>query len=74
MVKSWPVQIAGLVSQSDGNRRVAVPNGEYVLKETDPMSEEYEISSGSYPTFFLTLNEVAQYAQDGHIKIDGDWP
>jgi len=74
----WVVEIFDVVSREDGNRRVSVPHGEYMMREVS--AEIYSLSGDQLPfPFTLSLVEVATYlpAEDrpGKMKIvAGIWP
>jgi hypothetical protein len=74
MSKQWKVRVEGLVTRPEGNRRVVVDIGDYIMQEAGPLSSDYDLISDVHPVFTLTLQEVAQYRSDNSLKIDGDWP
>ena len=68
----WLVEIFDVVSRQDGNRRVSVPYGEYIMRKSS--IESYWLSSDLLPApFELTLTEVANYLQGKMKIVAGDW-
>lgn len=64
---------SGVVSRQEGTQRISVPHGEYTMREIG--SEQYEFSREGVQTFPLTVEEVAQYKENGTLKFpDDDWP
>ena len=73
MAKNWPIRISGTgtVSYKSGNRYLAVPHGDYTMRETE---DGYEIS-GPAGTFVLATTDVDQYVENKTLKVlYGDWP
>jgi hypothetical protein len=71
--EEWGVRIKGLVSRLDGKRRVAVPHGDYRMRELS--TEEFELSCKGGPTFRLSLGEVATYHSTEALEItEGTFP
>jgi len=71
--KTWKARVTGLVSRlRDDGARVAVPQGEYMMTDTD--SDRYELRSSSGLLFKLSLLEVSTYVNEHHLMIEGRWP
>jgi hypothetical protein len=73
MVEEWGVRVSGTVTRMDGARRVAVPHGNYTMRESSP--ETFTLTGDGLPTFELTLTELETYRQARELKIlEGQWP
>lgn len=71
--RTWKVRVIGVVSKVDGKRRIAVPVGEYSMKEVG--IADYELTRDDGPTFKLTAIEAGIYVDTKQMKIlDGTWP
>jgi hypothetical protein len=75
----WLVDIFDVVSREDGDRRVSVPHGEYIMREVS--AELYSLSGDKLLLpFVLSLTEVATYlpgeGRPGKMKIIAgtSWP
>lgn len=73
MDKQWRVEIRGLVRRLVNYKRIPVSHGFYILRETGEVM--YELSRETGATFELTLDELAQYVENGDLTFpDNDWP
>ena len=71
--RHWKVKIVGLVTRRQGNGQVAVPHGEYMMRETELGS--YFLSREIGPKFALSEPEVGAAVDEGRLKIvEGSWP
>jgi len=73
MEKIWKVRVVGSVTRMEGKARVAVPRGDYTMRELE--LERYELTRDGGPTFPLTIIEVATYSKTKDLKIvEPTWP
>jgi hypothetical protein len=74
MTNTWRMRVTGLVSRElDTGERVAVPTGDYTMREID--TEHYELTRDGGPTFTLSLKEVSRYLNTKDLKAEGGaWP
>jgi hypothetical protein len=72
-MRQWKVKVVGSVSRRQGNNRVAVPHGEYLMRETELGT--YFLSRETGPKFALTQLEVSAHVNESNLKIvEGRWP
>ena len=71
--KIWMVQVTGFVSRLEGAARVAVPGGDYLMREADAPGE-YVLGRPGGPMFSLSDLELSTYLSQRELQITPRWP